>query len=31
MIIEVDEEELVKEAAKPNNPPSSVVLDLTDG
>jgi hypothetical protein len=31
IIMEVDEEELVKELASPNSPPSSVALDLTDG
>jgi hypothetical protein len=31
MIMEVEEEELVNEAARPNSPPSSVALDLTDG
>jgi len=31
IIMEVDEEEPVKEAAKPKRPPSSVALDLTDG
>jgi hypothetical protein len=31
IIMEVDEEELVNEAAKPNSPPSSVAFPLTDG
>jgi hypothetical protein len=31
IIMEVEEEELVKELASPKSPPSSVELDLTDG